>query len=156
MIYAIWAMDVNWLIGQDNKLAWHYKEDLAYFKEKTKGKTVLMGDLTYKSLKGYYKDKPFPYGKIYVANLIETVYEDAECITDVIEFVKNYKDELWIIGGKVIYNLTLPYVDYLLITHVLDVHKGNVYFNHFDLSSYKLVDKKLAPSLIFATYKKEI
>lgn len=155
MIYAIWAMDVNWLIGKDNKLAWRYPEDLAYFKEKTKGKTVLMGDLTYQSLKGYYKDKPFPYGKIYVANLNETTYTDATCVTDVVDFVKNYKDELWIIGGKMIYNLTLPYIDYLLITHVLNVHQGNVYFTHFELSKYKLVEKSLAPSLIFATYRKE-
>ncbi|MFA7417610.1 MAG: dihydrofolate reductase [Acholeplasma sp.] len=155
MIYAIWAMDCNWLIGQDNQLAWHYKEDLAYFKAKTKDKTVLMGDLTYKSLKGYYKNKPLPYGKIYVANLVDTVYPDASCVTDVIDFVKNYTDELWIIGGKIIYNLTLPYVDYLLITHVLNVHQGNVYFTHFELSKYKLVDKQMAPSLIFATYRKE-
>lgn len=155
MIYAIWAMDVNWLIGKDNELAWHYKEDLAYFKAKTKGKTVLMGDLTYQSLKGYYKNKPFPFGKIYVANLKETEYEDAICVTDVVSFVKDFKEELYIIGGKIIYNLTLPYVDTLLITHVLNVHRGNVYFTHFDLSKYKLVDKKMAPSLIFATYKKD-
>lgn len=127
-----------------------------YFKEKIKGKIVLMGDLIYKLLKGYYKDKFFLYGKIYVVNFIDMVYEDVECIIDVIEFVKNYKDDLWIIGGKVIYNLILFYVDYLLIIYVLDIYKGNVYFNYFDLFSYKLVDKKLVFSLIFVIYKKEI
>lgn len=115
-----------------------------------------MGDLIYKLLKGYYKDKFFLYGKIYVVNFIDMVYEDVECIIDVIEFVKNYKDDLWIIGGKVIYNLILFYVDYLLIIYVLDIYKGNVYFNYFDLFSYKLVDKKLVFSLIFVIYKKEI
>lgn len=156
MIYSIWAMDVNWLIGQDNQLAWHYKEDLAYFKAKTKGQTVLMGDLTYQSLKGYYKDKPFPFGKVYVANLVDTTYPDATCVTDVVSFVKSYTNDLYIIGGKIIYNLTLPYVDCLLITHVLNVHKGNVYFTNFELSKYKLIDKVMATNLIFATYRKEI
>ncbi|WP_025724789.1 dihydrofolate reductase [Acholeplasma granularum] len=155
MIYSIWAMDVNWLIGIDNKLPWHYKLDLAYFKEKTTGKTVLMGDATYRSLKGYYKNKPLPFGKMYVANLINTEYEDATCITDVVEFVKSFSDDLWIIGGKVIYNLTLPYVDYLLITHILNFHQGNVFFTKFELSKYELVDKKLEENLIFATYKKK-
>ena len=69
MISLIWAMDKNWLIGKENKIPWHYKKDLMYFKEKTQGKTVLMGDNTYYSLKGYYKDRPLPYGKIYVASL---------------------------------------------------------------------------------------
>lgn len=154
MINAIWAMDVNWLIGKDNILPWHYKEDLAFFKEKTKNQTVLMGDLTYQSLKGYYKDKPFPFKTIYVANLDDKSYEDATLIKDVVEFVKNYKEELWVIGGKAIYNLTLPYIDTLYITHVLNTHEGNVYFNYFPLSKYRLVDKKMAPGLIFATYKK--
>lgn len=154
MINSIWAMDVNWLIGKDNILPWHYKEDLAFFKEKTQGKTVLMGDATYRSLKGYYKDKPLPYGKIYVANLNQTVYHDAILVKDVIEFVKNFREELWIIGGKLIYELTLPYVDTLYITHVLNTHEGNVYFSRFELSKYKLVEKRLSNGLIFATYKK--
>ena len=69
MIKLIWAMDKNWLIGKENKIPWHYKEDLLYYKEKTAGQIVLMGDNTYFSLKGYYKTKPLPYAKIYVASL---------------------------------------------------------------------------------------
>ena len=30
MINMIWAMDKNWLVGKDNKLPWHFKEDLIY------------------------------------------------------------------------------------------------------------------------------
>ena len=43
-------------------------------------------------------------------------------------FVKNYKDELWIIGGKVIYNSGPPYryVRLFLITYYTYI-KGNVY-----------------------------
>jgi|SRR5690606_10404213 len=154
MISSIWAMDINWLIGKDNVLPWHYKEDLAFFKKMTEGKTVLMGDATYRSLKGYYKDKPLPYGKMYVANLQKVQYHDAECITDVIDFIKNYKEDLIVIGGKKIYELTLPFVDRLYITHVLNYHDGNVYFSKFPLSQYKLIEKKVVPGLIFATYEK--
>src|SRR5690606_2295287 len=134
MISSIWAMDINWLIGKDNVLPWHYKEDLAFFKKMTEAKTVLMGEATYRSLKGYYKDKPLPYGKIFVANLINTKYPDAECITDVISFIQNFKSDLVVIGGKKIYEITLPYVERLYITHVLNYHEGNVYFTPFELS----------------------
>ena len=67
MINLIWAMDENQLVGKDDRIPWHIKEDLVYFKNKVKDKTVLMGDTTYYSLKGSYKDKPLPYGTIYVA-----------------------------------------------------------------------------------------
>ena len=65
----IWAMDEDFLIGKDDQIPWHIKEDLLYYKSKTKGQTVLMGEATYYSLKGYYKTKPLPYGKIYVASI---------------------------------------------------------------------------------------
>ena len=46
MIAMIWAMTEDFLIGNQMKIPWHIKEDLLYFKEKTAGKTVLMGENT--------------------------------------------------------------------------------------------------------------
>lgn len=155
MINAIFAMDVNWLIGKGNLLPWRYPVDLAYFKKMTKGKTVLMGDNTYHSLKSYYKKTPLPFGEIYVANLNDATYPDAILIKDVIDFVKNYNKELWIIGGKSIYNLTLPYINTLYITHILNFHIGDVYFDSFPLSNYKVIKKDIQENLIFAVYRKE-
>ena len=82
MISLIWAMDKNWLVGKGNKLPWHFKEDLIYYKEKTAGNTVLMGDVSYYSLKGYYKDKPLPYGKIYVTSLTNTASFKSKLFND--------------------------------------------------------------------------
>ena len=69
MINLIWAMDVNWLIGKEGKLPWRYIEDLNYYKKMVLGKTVLMGDKTYESLKVYYKKNPFPFKDYYIASL---------------------------------------------------------------------------------------
>ncbi len=154
MIKLIWAMDENWLIGKDNKLPWHYPSDLTYFKNQTKNAHVLMGDLTYQSLKGYYKTKPLPFKKISVANLEQKNYLDASLVTDVQNFFKTEKDDVFVIGGKTIYHLALPYADQLYITYVLDHHEGNVYFPTFDLSAFKLISKHLEPGLIFAVYER--
>ena len=154
MISLIWAMDENWLIGKDNLLPWHYPKDLAYFKAKTKHQTVLMGDMTYDSLKGYYKEKPLPFGKIYVANLIDRHYEDAVLIKDIHAFLKETQEDVMVIGGKTIYQLALPYAKRLYITYVLGRHEGNVYFNHFDLSMFKLIEKTMEDGLIFAVYER--
>lgn len=154
MISLIWAMDVNWLVGNDDKLPWHLPEDLAYLKKVTNDKIVLMGDLTYKSMKGYYKNKPFPFKKIYVANLLEEKYGDAIRVSDVKKFLENTDEDIFVIGGPTIYRLALPYAKYLYITFVLNRYKGNVYFPKFDLSKYQLLEYKTVSELIFTKYEK--
>ncbi|BCR35949.1 dihydrofolate reductase [Mariniplasma anaerobium] len=154
MISMIWAMDENWLIGKDNLLPWHYPKDLQYFKNMTKDQSVIMGDLTYKSLKTYYKTKPLPFKKVYVANILDVTYTDAIHVKDIFEFIKHTKEDICVIGGKTIYQLMLPYADRLYITYVLKAHEGNVYFPKFNLSDFKLVSKKMEDQLIFATYER--
>ena len=110
MINMIWAMDKNNLIGDGNRIPWHIKEDLIYYKNKTKGQVVLMGDATYFSLKSYYKTKPLPYGKCYIATIdknlkIENPLEDIEIIYDLDSFLKNFSGDLWVCGGATIYKL---------------------------------------------------
>jgi len=154
MISMIWAMDENWLIGKDNLLPWHYKEDLIYFKNTVNQKIVLMGEQTYLSLKSYYKKKSLPYKKIYVCNLEDKAYDDAILVKDIHQFLKENEEEIFVIGGKTIYQLALPYAEQLYITYVLNRHEGNIYFPKFDLSNYKLVKKEVKPSLIFALYER--
>ncbi len=154
MIKLIWAMDENWLIGKDNQLPWHYPSDLKYFKQQTKDAHVVMGDMTYESLKGYYKTKPLPFKKISVANLVKKHYNDATWISDIHQFFKTLEEDVFVIGGKTIYQLSLPYADQLYITYVLNHHDGNVYFPKFNLNLFKLIDKRLEPGLIFAVYER--
>ena len=140
MINLIWAMAKDNLIGKGNLMPWHIKEDLVYYKNKTAGKTVVMGEETYYSLKGYYKTRPLPYGIIYVASLNKDLkLEDAIVINDLINFVKNYEDELWVVGGATIYKLTLPYADRLYISFVKGNYEGDKYFPQIDYTNYKLI-----------------
>ena len=140
MINLIWAMTKDNLIGKGNLMPWHIKEDLVYYKNKTAGKTVVMGEETYFSLKGYYKTRPLPYGTIYVASLNPDLkLDDAIVINDLIGFVTNYKDELWGVGGATIYKLTLPYADRLYISFVKGNYEGDKYFPQIDYSKYKLI-----------------
>jgi dihydrofolate reductase len=154
MISMIWAMDENWLIGKDNVLPWHYPKDLAYFKEMTSNEAVLMGEMTYLSLKSYFKSKPLPFKKIYVANIEDKTYIDAVHVKELFTFLKEVKEDIMVIGGKTIYQLCLPYAHRLLITYVLKRHQGNVYFPPFDLSQFKLIKKDFAEELIFAVYER--
>jgi len=154
MITLVWAMDENWLVGLDDKLPWHIPSDLAHFKSITNNQIVLMGDLTYESMKGYYKNKPFPFKKVYVANIDYKEYSDAILVSDVIEFFKNNKEDVYVIGGPTIYKLALPFADNLYITYILNRYSGNVYFPKFDLSKFKVVNYETKDKLIFTKYEK--
>lgn len=50
MISFVWAEDNQHQIGYQGHLPWHLPADLAHFKEKTMGKTMVMGKNTFLSL----------------------------------------------------------------------------------------------------------
>ncbi len=141
MINMIWAMDENNLVGKGDRIPWHIKEDLLYYKSKTKGQTVLMGDTTYYSLKGYYKDKPLPYGKIYVATIDKSLVIDGVIMVyDIISFLENNtEDDLWVVGGATIYKLSLPYANRLYISFIKGTHEGDRYFPQINYDDYNLI-----------------
>ena len=154
MISLIWAMSEKWLIGKENKIPWHVKEDLLYYKEKTKGQTVLMGENTYDSLKGYYKTKPLPYGKIFVASLSDRVFSDAIKVSDVISFLVNNKEDLFVVGGASIYKLSLPYADKLYISIIKGDYDGDTYFPSFSLDEYLLVSSNETEKVKYLIYER--
>ena len=141
MIKLIWAMDKNNLVGKNNVLPWHYKEDLVYFKNMTKDQTVLMGMNTYDSLMFYYKNKKLPFGKKYVGTKKDITLDDCIIVNDVVSFLENNEEDLFVIGGKTIYELALPYADYLYVTIIDDTHEGDTYFPQIDYSRFNLISK---------------
>lgn len=54
MITLMWAMDVNKVIGNGQRLPWYYKEDMHYFKTHAYHKKALMGYQTYVSMLKYF------------------------------------------------------------------------------------------------------
>ena len=155
MIHLIWAMTKNHVIGLQNKMPWHIKEDLIYYKEHTAGKTVVMGENTYYSLKGYYKSKPLPYGKIYVASLNENlILEDAIVISDVIQLFKTTREDLWVVGGATIYQLALPYADALYISWVKTEYEGDTYFPEIDFTKFRNSYKKETDLVLYTIYER--
>ena len=159
MISLIWAMDENNLVGKGDRIPWHIKEDLLYYKSKTKGQIVLMGDTTYYSLRGYYKDKPLPYGKIYVTTIdkdlvINDDKNEIIMVYDLISFLKNNEEDLWVVGGATIYKLSLPYADRLYISFVKGKYEGDRYFPQIDYSKYNLIWENNTDQVRYTTYEK--
>lgn len=122
MITIIVAMSKNNVIGSDNQLIWDIPEDLAYFKEKTMGKTIVMGRKTYESIGRALpgrKNVVLTRDKEFSANNVETVHN--------IETILNMGDVV-VIGGDSVYKEFLKYADVLYVTEIDKEFDGDSYF----------------------------
>jgi len=156
MVNLIVAIGKDNLIGKDNQLPWHYKEDMEYFKKMTMGKKVIMGEQTFKSILSYIK-KPLPGRTSIIATLTDYSYPGVEVTNDIIKYLKNVpkEEEIFIIGGKIIYDLTLDIADRLYITHVNKEYEGNVFFEEIDFSKYNVISRRDSGDLTFAIYERK-
>ncbi len=157
MINLIVAIGTNNVIGKGNLLPWHYKEDMEYFKKTTLHHTVIMGELTFQSIISYIH-KPLPQRTSVIATLTDYTYPGVEVTNDIITYLKEFpKDqEIFIIGGKKIYDLTLDIADRLYITHINHEYEGDVFFKEIDYSKYQKIQSIHSGELEFAIYERLI
>ena len=107
-------------IGRGSSLLFRLPEDMKYFKEKTMGKTVIMGRKTLETFPGC---KALPHRR----NIVLTMRKDytrtdvtvCHSREEVLDLVKDVPaEDVWIIGGSQIYYLFLDDCDKAYITEV--------------------------------------
>ncbi len=156
MFSLIVILDKNNLIGSDNKLPWHFPEDLIYFKNKTLNHKVVMGDNTFQSILSYIGSPLKSRITIVMTDKIYD-YDNVYCCDNLANLIKKYKnseDEIFVAGGKSIYEQMLPHCDKLYITHINEEYTGNVYFPEVDYSQYDLISSETKGQLTFNVYEK--
>ncbi|ACL29963.1 type 3 dihydrofolate reductase [Buchnera aphidicola str. APS (Acyrthosiphon pisum)] len=133
-ISLIAAISKNLVIGYKNKIPWYLPEDLKWFKQKTINKNIIMGRLTWESI----KKKPLPMRKNIVISSNEIKQEGiiwADSISNAI-ISAQYNQEIMIIGGAKIYKEMLFYANKLYLTHIdIDI-VGDAYFPEYKLYPY--------------------
>lgn len=137
-ITLIAAMDRNRTIGKGNAMPWRLPAEMAYFKENTLGKSVLMGRKTFDSLGG----KPLPKRRnIVLTRQKGLMLEGCEIVHSVEDAISLYAQEgeqLMIIGGTEIYEQFLPFADTILLTEVeTEIQGGDAKFPEFDPKNWK-------------------
>ena len=80
----------NKVIGVNNQIPWHIKEDFIHFKNYTSNKTIIMGEQTFYSI-----GKPLPNRKTIVATLSDFTYDhqDVSVTKDLFATLKQYKEK---------------------------------------------------------------
>jgi len=134
IISLLVAVAENGVIGRDNKLPWHLPADLKRFKQLSIGKPTVMGRKTWESL-----GRPLP-GRRNIVITRNPGYqaEGAEVVHSLDEAIKISGDaeEIIIIGGGEIFQLSLPIADRIYYTHVRAVVEGDAYFPPIDWSQW--------------------
>lgn len=126
MITIVVARDVFGLIGKDNKLPWHCKEDLQRFKSITMGKRIVMGRKTFESL-----PRMLPGRKhVVLTRDVNFSHEDVEVFHSIDDLLVTYegKEDLYIIGGAEIYNQFIDKFDVIEMTVMKGEYDGDTYF----------------------------
>jgi dihydrofolate reductase len=138
-ISMIWAMAQNGVIGRDNKLPWRLPRDMAFFKEQTINKTVLMGRKTWESFGG----KSLPNRRnVVLTRDLRYQTEGAEVIHSLEEGLQLAKqEELMVIGGAEIYSLFWPHADRLIVTRIEETFEGDTTFPELGWNGWNIVSE---------------
>lgn len=136
-LVLIAAIGKNNELGKDNKLIWYLPNDLKFFKENTKGHPIVMGYNTFISL-----PKLLPGRKhIVLTHRENTVFpEEVDVFHDkesLLEDIKKYEGDVFVIGGASIYNLFIDDATKMLLTHVEASSDADVYFPKIDEKSWE-------------------
>jgi dihydrofolate reductase len=162
LIKILVAFDENRVIGKNNALIWHLPADLQRFKALTTGHVIIMGRKTYESI-----GKPLPNrttivitrqsdykpAGIIVSNSLEEAILKAKSIS---------REDVYIVGGAEIYQLSLALADQILVTQLHDIFDGDAFFPEISMDTWEIVerergvtDEKNKFQYSFLTYQKK-
>lgn len=152
IVSLIAAIGQNNELGKGNDLLWHLPADMKYFRDTTRGHTVIMGRKTFESL----PTGPLPNRR----NIVIT--QDANYEKDGIEVVHSLDEalllvsreqgskfeevddeiEVFVIGGGQIYAEAMVKANRLYITHVEASLDADTYFPEINTTIWKEVARE--------------
>ena len=140
-VNAIVVVDEKWGIGKNNGLLFRLKKDMAFFRQMTTGKVIVVGANTYNS----FPNGALPNRTNIVLDDSGKQYPDATTVTSVNELDKALAvyntDDVFICGGASVYSLLIERCKYAYVTKVAADGKAEVFFPHLDkLQNWKLVE----------------
>lgn len=139
-VILIAAMATNRVIGRDNTIPWHIPEELKFFKRTTLGYPVIMGRLTYESIK-----KPLPGRQnIVVSRNADYTIEGADTATSLESAlsIARSEEKVFILGGHSIFVESFTFADNIILTVLDRAVDGDIYFPEFSDYDFQEIAKE--------------
>ncbi len=172
-VSIIVAIASNGVIGRGGTLPWRLSNDLKRFKTLTMGHHLIMGRKTFESLGRLLPGRislvlkrlssPYDYSSFDDQRRPIRLYQEQsgdiseyspqpalplafpESLDRALQMAAG-DDEVFIIGGGEIYDLSLPLADRLYVTHVEEDIAGDTYFPEVTWSDWLCVENSLHPA----------
>ena len=144
MISLIAAMTPDRVIGLKGQMPWHLPADLAWFKQQTLGKPIVMGRKTWEAI-----GRPLPQRQ----NIV--VSKQLECVSPSVTVVTNPNaalaltanaPEVMIIGGAQLYHYFLPQAQRLYLTLIAAQLEGDTVFPDYNQLAWRLIEQHSHPA----------
>ncbi|MFG5775534.1 dihydrofolate reductase [Comamonas sp. J-3] len=133
LIQLIYARAANGVIGNNNQLPWHLPEDMAFFKQKTAGSTVVMGRKTWDSLPARFRPLPGRHNVVVTRQAgwqpepASAQVSVASTIEGALDTARALGKPVWVMGGAQIYAQSLPLADEVWVTEIAQDFAGDAY-----------------------------
>ena len=133
MIKIIAAVGRGRELGANNALLWNLPGDMKFFRETTRGQTVIMGRLTYESI-----GRPLPNRRnIVITSHGENMPAGVEVCGSLDEAISLANGDAFIIGGARVYKDAIALADEIILTEIdADFPQADVYFPEFDKTGW--------------------
>ena len=139
-ISLIAAFAEEGVIGKDGKIPWTLKEDLKHFRNKTEGCSVVMGRKTYESI-----GRPLPNRLNIVMTKNPKMLEGVKEVSsrkEALEIASSYSNEVFIIGGEIIYEEFLPMATKMYLTKIDIKTKGDAFFPKWNANDWEELSRQ--------------
>jgi len=120
MINMIAAVSRNGVIGKDNQIPFSYSEDMKHFKERTINSTVIMGRKTYESIGRILPKR----NNVIISSKIYSEVMSYCTLKSALININDLDDNIWLIGGSLIYEEGMLYCDKIILTITPDFIEG--------------------------------
>lgn len=151
-------MAQNNVIGKGNKIPWHLPSDLANFKRKTMGQTVIMGRKTFESIRVKLKNRTI----IVLSKDLDFNHIGILVAHSKIEAINLAPkgQEIYIAGGENVYKEFLDETEEVQMTNIYQEFEGDTFFPalskkwHIFKESKRMEDKKSGLEYSMTIYRK--
>ena len=137
------AMTKNRVIGKDNQMPWHLPADLAWFRQNTTGKPVIMGRKTFESI-----GRPLPKRTNIVLSRQPFEHDGViwkDSLESAVDFVRDSK-EIMLIGGGQLFNEYLSKADRLYLTEIQTELDGDTFFPSINWDEWHIEFEQYRPA----------
>jgi len=137
------AMTKNRVIGKDNQMPWHLPADLAWFRQNTTGKPVIMGRKTFESI-----GRPLPKRTNIVLSRQPFEHDGViwkDSLESAVDFVRD-SEEIMLIGGGQLFNEYLSQAARHSLTEIQTELDGDTFFPSINWDEWHIEFEQYRPA----------